>query len=135
MEQKIQNAMLIDDELIDQKQYQRVLRRSGIVENILVFSYAYEAFDFLRDNDDHVADVIFLDINMPRMNGFEFLEKVTNELKRKVAHVVIIMLTTSLDPKDRERAAEFDIVRDYLNKPLAIEHVKRAAELLKEARS
>ena len=72
---------------------------------------------------------------MPRMNGFEFLEKVSVELEEKVAHIVFMMLTTSLDPKDRERASKFDLVRDFINKPLAMEDVEQAAKYLAELRS
>ena len=127
--------MLIDDEEIDQKQYLRVLKRSGIVDNVITFSYADEAFEYLKENGDATVDVIFLDINMPRMNGFEFLEKVTQELSREFAHVVTIMLTTSLDPRDREKAAKFDVVRDFVSKPLEVSHVERAAQLLADARN
>lgn len=134
MTRKIQTAMLIDDEEIDQKLYTRVLNRSGLVENVVSFTYADEAFEFLKANDDLVVDVIFLDINMPRMNGFQFLEKVTTELNREFAHLVIVMLTTSLDPKDREMASKFDIVREFINKPLEVAHVVRAAEILDEVR-
>ena len=127
--------MLIDDEEIDQKQYRRVLERSGIVQNVMSFFYADEALEYLKLNPDFTVDVVFLDINMPRMNGFQFLETVANELEREFAHVVIVMITTSLDPQDRERAAKFDIVRDFINKPLDVEHVRHAAQLLEEARS
>ncbi len=135
MAARIHNAMLIDDEEIDQKQYTRILKRSGIVEKITTFSYADEAFEFLKTNVDLTVDVIFLDINMPRMTGFEFLEKVSAELKHEFAYVVIVMLTTSLDPKDRERASKFDVVRDFINKPLEIAHVEHAAKLLEDIRS
>ncbi len=134
MAHKIKNVMLIDDEEIDQKQYRRVLKRSGIVDNIITFAYADEAFEYLKNNGDLTIDVIFLDINMPRMNGFEFLEKVTLDLKHEFAHMVIVMLTTSLDPKDRERASKYDVVRDFINKPLEIEHVEHAALLLSDVR-
>lgn len=134
MQNKIQNVMLIDDEEIDQKQYRRVMSRSGIVENIIAFSYADEAFEYLRDNADLVIDLILLDINMPRMDGFQFLEKVSTELNRNVAHVVIIMLTTSLDPRDRERASRMELVRDFINKPLEETHIRHAAQLVAESK-
>lgn len=126
--------MLIDDEEIDQKQYRRTLTRSGLVDEILTFSYADEAYEFLKSNPDRTIDVIFLDINMPRMNGFQFLERVTHELTHQVAHLVIVMLTTSLDPKDRDRASRFDLVRDFINKPLEVEHVEHAARMLETVR-
>lgn len=131
---KIHRTMLIDDTDIDQKLYQRVLKRSGLVEEVIPFLYADEALEFLRSNASEKIDLIFLDINMPRMNGFEFLEAATREFGDTFAHVVIVMLTTSLAPEDRERAAEFEIVRDFINKPLTIEHVRHAAELVKQAR-
>lgn len=134
MTNKIQTVMLIDDEMVDQKQYKRVLKRSGLVEEILSFTYADEAFEFLKSNGDAAVDVIFLDINMPRMDGFEFLERVESELDREVADAVIIMLTTSLDPNDRARASQFGIVRDFINKPLEVEHVEQVADLWAKSR-
>ncbi len=134
MSTKIQTAMLIDDEEIDQKLYKRLLQRSGLVETVISFMGADEAYDYLKSNGDVSIDVIFLDINMPRMDGFEFLERVTEELKADFAHVVIVMLTTSLDPMDRDRAKKFDVVRDFINKPLEISHVEHAAKLLAQVR-
>ncbi len=134
MANKIQTVMLIDDEMVDQKQYKRVLRRSGLVEEILTFTYADEAFEFLKSNGDIAVDVIFLDINMPRMNGFEFLERVESELDREIANTVIIMSTTSLDSSDRARASQFDIVRDFISKPLEVENVEYVADLCAELR-
>ncbi|MEL6478783.1 MAG: response regulator [Pseudomonadota bacterium] len=132
MTETISTAMLVDDEEIDQKMYRRIIQRSEIVENVHVFKYADTALDFLKDGEVDNVDVIFLDINMPRMNGFEFLEAATRELGEDFAKIVIVMLTTSLDPKDRARAAEFEVVRDFINKPLTIDHVRHAAMLLRE---
>ena len=133
MDTRIDHAMLIDDDEIDQRYYQRTLKRSGLVENIHAFTMATEALDFLLQKKQRM-DVIFLDINMPRMTGFEFLERATEELGDRFVDVVIIMLTTSIDPNDRDRAQTYDVVREFLNKPLTIEHVKHVAQLLKEAR-
>ena len=126
--------MLIDDEEIDQRHYRRILSRSGVVDEIHSFTMAPDALDFLRSATRKI-DVIFLDINMPRMNGFEFLERASTELGDEFTDVVIIMLTTSLDPKDREKAARYQVVRDFLNKPLSIDHVQQVAKLLAETRS
>jgi len=132
MTRKIQTAMLIDDEEIDQKLYTRVLNRSGLVENVVSFTYADEAFEFLKANDDLVVDVIFLDINMPRMSGFEFLETAIAEFGPDFAKMVVIMFTTSTSSPDRTRAKEFDVIKAYFNKPLTLEHLQEVAELLKD---
>ncbi len=126
-------AMIIDDESFDQKMYKRIIDRSGLVEKTLSFSAADHALTYLQENPDQPIDLILLDINMPRMNGFEFLDIATRELGPKFAKVCIVMLTTSLDPNDRERAASFEIVRDFLNKPLTLDDLRRLATLIAEA--
>ena len=130
MTKRINTVMLVDDEEIDQKTYQRVLKRSGMVEEILIFTYATDALEYLKSNPEQTVDVIFLDINMPRMNGFEFLEAATKELGEAFARMVIVMLTTSIDPKDRKRAEDNPLVRDFLDKPLTIGHVEHVANML-----
>lgn len=127
---RIKKALLIDDTDIDQKLYRRILERSKIVDDVTSFTYAEDALEYLRTNPSEEIDVIFLDINMPKMNGFEFLEASVAELGEKFAHVVIVMLTTSLNPGDRERAEQFSIVRDFINKPLTLDHIKHVAELV-----
>lgn len=122
--------MLIDDEDVDQRLYRRVIQRSGLVEELLIFSYADEALQHLEANRDLKVDVIFLDINMPRMNGFEFLEAAARELGDGFAKVVVAMLTTSLSPVDQERAQQFDVVKSYIHKPLTTDHIAEVDALL-----
>lgn len=130
MTKAIKLALLIDDEEIDLRQYERVLKKSGLVENVMKFTYADVALDHLKKNPDLEVDVIFLDINMPRMNGFEFLEAAARDLTADFAKVVVAMLTTSLSPEDKARAESFVAVKDYINKPLSVEDVENIAGLL-----
>jgi len=123
----IKLAWLIDDMEIDQRQYKRVITRSGLVETLQTFTYADEALEQLKAQSDLDLDLIFLDINMPRMNGFEFLEAANRDLGKGFAAVVVIMLTTSLNPADRARAESFDVVKAFINKPLHAEHLQTAA--------
>ncbi len=126
----IKLALLIDDEEIDQRQYKRVLKRSDLVEDVLAFTYADEAFEYLKCHRELNVDVIFLDINIPRMNGFEFLEVATAEFGDTFAKVVVAMLTTSLNPDDRARAESFAVVREFINKPLTVEDVANISTLI-----
>ena len=130
MEHRLGTVMLIDDEEIDQKTYLRVLNRSGKADEVIIFTYATDALAYLKENPSKTIDVIFLDINMPRMNGFEFLEAATKELGEAFVRMVIVMLTTSIDPSDRKRAEDNPLVRDFLDKPLTIEQVDHVAEIL-----
>lgn len=125
-------VMIIDDEDIDQKQYKRLLLRSGRVSDIIQFSYADAALDWIKQQSSLRVDVVLLDINMPRMNGFEFLEALAAEdLQFKPR--ILLMLTTSLAPKDRVRAMAHPLVSGFLNKPLTNAHLDQASRLLQTA--
>ena len=133
MVEKIKTAMLVDDDKIAHRLYERVSARSELIETFLAFEYAEKALDYVLDEANPPVDLIFLDINMPRMNGFEFLETLLAK-KPDLQSVVIFMLTTSLDPTDRERANSFDVVKDFLNKPLTVDDVRKAATLIAESK-
>lgn len=130
--QDLGTVMIIDDEDIDQKQYRRLLQRSGRATDILQFRYADEALRWLQTHHHTAVNVIFLDINMPRMNGFEFLDALKAE-PRILNLRIILMLTTSLAPKDKARAMANPLVRGFLNKPLTLAHLDEAYRLLEAA--
>ena len=127
---EIRLAVLIDDEKIDQMIYERVMERSGIVREVRIFSHAMDALEFLKQPDRPVVDVVFLDINMPRMNGFEFLEAATEEFGPDFAKLVIVMLTTSINPTDHERAVSYSVVKKFIYKPLTEEIVREIAVMV-----
>jgi len=126
---KIGSIMLIDDNKIDQMMYDRIIKRSGVVETTMPFFLATDALEYLKSDGAKMPDLILLDINMPRMDGFEFLEAAVAAFGDGFAPVVV-MLTTSLDPKDEARAGQFSVVRDYLNKPLTDEHLAHLMTLV-----
>ncbi len=127
---KINTIMMIDDDAVDQKLYQRIIKRSGLVENVISFLYADEALDYLVSNPHSRPDVIFLDINMPRMSGLEFLEAASKKMGDKFTQAIIIMVTTSMDPQDKEIAMSYPAVRSFVNKPLVVEHIEEILTIL-----
>ena len=122
--------MTVDDEKVDQMLYRRILERSGLVDKVLAFRRAADALVYLKQPDREGVDVILLDVNMPQMNGFEFLETAVAELGDNFVNGVVIMLTTSLNPEDKARALRFNVVRDCLDKPLRPENLSAIAEML-----
>lgn len=86
-----------------------------------------EAMDWLKTSGIE-PDVILLDINMPRMDGHEFLEKFSKE--RAECSPIVVMLTSSEREDDRKRALAYDFVKDYILKPLTQESVERIAKAI-----
>jgi CheY-like chemotaxis protein len=85
-----------------------------------------EAIDFLKSGDKEnnpVPDIIFLDINMPRMNGWDFLEAYEKLAPAFRTTIVLIMLTTSLNPDDKERASKSPLIKGFKEKYLDEETV------------
>lgn len=121
--------MMIDDNPIDQMLYKRIVARAGVVREVICFSDAEAALARLQATPDNLPDVILLDINMPKMDGFEFLEAVERIFGPDFC-VVVVMLTTSLDPKDLDRAKRFQAVKDYLDKPLTVQKVQDLVALV-----
>ena len=110
--------MLIDDELFDQKLYARIIKRSGLAEDIISFTMAKDAVAYLKDDTSPLVNLILLDIRMPQMNGFEFVEAAQNYLGSTYDTPIVMMLTTSLSPDDRSRAEASPAIKGFLNKPL-----------------
>lgn len=125
--------MLVDDNRADRRLYEIVIEESGLVGELLCFAYAEDALEHLRKKDRNPVDVILLDINMPRMTGFEFLNVAVQEFGDGLAQMVVVMLTTSLDPQDVEKSKRFTIVKHYFGKPLTADHLRRIIESLRSS--
>jgi len=131
----IQRLALIDDAEFDQMLYARLIARSGLVGETLNFLSAEEALDYFQSAKAKPVDAVLLDINMPGMSGFEFLDAITKAKLSTFTDVVVVMLTTSLDPSDLNRAKSYELVRDYINKPLEEKHLRQIAALIENAKT
>lgn len=115
---KLREVVLVDDSDPDLLFTEVVLQSASVAERILPFGTAAEALEFLQQPQGHQADVVLLDINMPEMNGFEFLDAYEALHQQQRARAVVVMLTSSSDPSDRERASAYSCVKGYLVKPI-----------------
>ena len=128
---KYRTVMLIDDNEIDNLINQKMIEAASITDNIYTHTGAKSAIEFLKNMEkldvaeQVLPDVIFLDIDMPLMDGFQFLdefEKLTTVAKKKCK---IVMLTSSINPQDFNRSKKYENVKLYLNKPLSHESITK----------
>lgn len=126
MNQKLSCVMVIDDDEPTNFFNQMIIEKSGCTDHIMVSQSGQEALDYLTNCARSVAEqgscpcpsLIFLGINMPAMNGWEFLEKYKKLSKEQKAGKVVVMLTTSLFPEDILKAREIPEISGFENKPL-----------------
>ncbi|MEB2777597.1 response regulator [Algoriphagus sp. D3-2-R+10] len=113
---------LVDDDPINNLINRRLLGKVGIAENIVEFLEGEEALLKLNDFDPNLSILIFLDINMPVLNGWEFLNKYQEIHANRSDKIVI--LSSSIDYQDRFKAQGYQIVSGFLEKPLTLEKIR-----------
>ena len=125
-------VMLIDDNEIDNLINQKIIEASTIAKNILTHTSGKSAIEFLRNMEKLTAgnlgllpELVFLDIDMPLMDGFQFLEEFDKLNQETKTYCRIIMLTSSINPQDIGKSKKYDYVRQYLNKPLTQDSLKK----------
>ena len=118
---KLDTVLIIDDSDADNFLHKRLIEKSGIVEQIVIKKNGFEALDYLTTPIDGVypcPELVFLDINMPGLDGWGFLEEYLLIEEYKKAEIIICMLTTAYSEKDKERAKKYGLVDGYIGKPL-----------------
>ncbi len=118
--------MLIDDESIDNFVNEKIIKAYAFAKNVLIHTSAKSGLEFLNNlavmgyPASLIPDFIFLDLNMPMIDGFQFLDLLQeSELPKK--NVKVIVLTASLNPTDQQKATKYKQVVGFFQKPLSEE--------------
>jgi CheY-like chemotaxis protein len=120
------NILLVDDDSIANFLIERIVQSTGLARNIfkaLNGREALQVFEKHTTSELPVPEVVLLDLNMPIMNGFEFLQAYRNLEFQNKDHVLIILVTSSNNPSDIEQARQLGI-KYYLTKPISAETIK-----------
>jgi CheY-like chemotaxis protein len=118
------NILLVDDDSIANFLIERIVQSTGLARHIEKALNGREALKVFTDhNSSSLPEVVLLDLNMPIMNGFEFLQAYNNLQFEEKDNVLIILVTSSNNPSDIERARELGI-KYYLTKPISADTIK-----------
>lgn len=120
-------VFIIDDDSIHQRIAQIMIEKHNLFDSYKSYTEAQHALNFLKEskNDpDALPDVILLDLNMPLMDGWDFLdvfEELHKSLKKKIR---IYIVTSSVDERDKQRSQAYSTVSGFISKPLSPEVIR-----------
>lgn len=121
--------IIIEDNKVDCFIAEKTIQNSGKGNSCITFSHAALALDYIEKHESDGQVIIFVDIQMPRMNGFEFVESF-ERLPLSNRHLYhIYTLTSSINERDRERIKMFPSVKGFLNKPLTVDIINQVVQV------
>lgn len=129
---KITLACLIDDDPIFIYGTKRLINEIDFCDEVIVYNNGQAALEGLQgriDANEPFPEVILLDLNMPIMNGWNFLDEFCKMEHANKDHVTVYIISSSIDPRDLEKVKDYDIIHNYILKPLSpkdLETVKEA---------
>jgi CheY-like chemotaxis protein len=125
---RFKQVMLLDDNELDNFINEKIIEASHFSEKVYLTSSGKSALEFLnnlavsgKDAEPIYPEAIFIDINMPMMDGFQFIDNLKSVTGDKIKDCKLIILTSSIYPEDRAKALNISKDITFLNKPLTEE--------------
>lgn len=131
MGKKIPNILIIDDDPMSSFMLKRLAELGELADIITIFNSAHSALEYIgerKKSENLLPDVIFLDIYMPILNGWDFLESFRTLKPELSKRIDIVIVSSSEHPRDMEQAKTFPEVKAYAVKPVSLERLKEIIE-------
>lgn len=119
--------LIIDDDEIVLMVERKILQRCGIDKETITFKNGNAALEYLKDQNADQKFLILLDINMPVMNGWDFLLQM--ETLNRNENIFVIMVTSSIDRYDKKLAEKYNTVISFIEKPITADDCKHINNL------
>jgi CheY-like chemotaxis protein len=133
MNRNVNKVLLVDDDEDANFFQEKLIKKAGFAKTVDKACNGVEALDYLQDciaGKYALPEIIFLDLNMPKMNGWNFLEKYNQFSEEIKSKIVLIVLTSSVNPDDAERAKHTPEVKGYKNKFLNKEQLSEILKIM-----
>ncbi len=122
-------ACIIDDDKLYVNLLKKIILTRKLCDNLLVFNDGKQSIDYFEAllqnmNADKIPDIIFIDLNMPVMDGWEFIERFTKIENQFNKTITLYIVSSSIDPADINRAKSLSNIEDYLIKPAHIQELE-----------
>jgi CheY-like chemotaxis protein len=129
----IDKVMVVDDTGIDLLMTTQILKKANFAEDIIAFESVAEALNYFKTHKNDVGrlpDVLFLDINMPGMDGFDFLDQFVRFPGIIKKHCAIIMASSTIAGKDLKRLNDYPIITKFFPKPLTLQNIEELKQII-----
>ncbi|MEN9948078.1 MAG: hypothetical protein RL106_901 [Bacteroidota bacterium] len=117
----MKHIALVDDDEVINLVHSEVIKRIVQDVQLEIFQSGTQLLEYLKDHDEQRLDVIFLDIRMPEMDGFEVLEKISAMNPKASQNSRLYVLSSTLDERDLNKAKSNPLVTDFIGKPLSFD--------------
>lgn len=126
----IESICVIDDDQIYQIIIKKIIAKTGIFEKVLCFENGLKALEDLKSPETPLPQLILLDINMPEMDGWEFLDKLKVHRPNLCDETTIYIVTSSIAFSDRDKALSLPEVTGFISKPISVGKLREIGEKL-----
>lgn len=125
----INQLLIIDDSIPDCRFTQIIAQKSGRVGETITMTDPEEALSYLKTADRKQPDLILLDINMPKIDGFQFADAYHELYPELKLNTKLVIATNSLNPNDKKRAEEHPAISGFINKPSTVAQFEELTDI------